>query len=210
MDYLAAIDAFENGDFEKALTAFDALASIGFSDADEWKNKSSYALAEGLYDAADYYGAYKAFRELGSFEDAAERMQQCTTSFPSTGELYHNGSYVSSSSAIAIKSGNANYVAYFKIYSGDTLVSTIFLNPGDSCTIEVPPSTYTIKEASGTAWFGEEIMFGDEGYYEVMLFDGGNDYFSLEYNIITTITLSVSDTDAGSSVGSEPTSRDSF
>jgi tetratricopeptide (TPR) repeat protein len=210
IDYLAAIDSYDKGDFDSALTAFSALASAGFSDASDWKNKTSYALAAGLYDAGDYYGAFKAFQALGSYEDSSTRMEQCTTAYPSTGEHYHNGDYVSSASAIAINSGNANYAAYFKIYSGSTLVSTIFLNAGGSCTIEVPPGLYGIKEATGDYWFGEEIMFGDEGYYEVMLFDGGYDYFDLPNNIITTITLSVTDLGAGSSVGGDPTTREGF
>jgi tetratricopeptide (TPR) repeat protein len=211
IDYLAAVDSYDKGDFDSALTTFGALASAGFSDASDWKDKTSYALAAKLYDEGDFYGAFKAFKALGSYEDSSARMEQCTTSYPNTGEHYHNGDYVSSASAIAIDGGNASYAAYFKIYSGGTLVSTIFLNAGGSCTIEVPPGDYSIKEATGDYWFGEEIMFGDEGYYEVMLFDGGEyNYFNLGDNIITTITLAATDLDAGSSVGADPTSRESF
>ncbi|MDR1183630.1 MAG: zinc-ribbon domain-containing protein [Coriobacteriales bacterium] len=210
IDYLAAINNYEDGDFEGALTAFSTLASLGFADASDWADKTSYALAAGLYDAGDYYAAFKAFQALGTYEDSSARMEECTTAYPSTGEYYHNGDYASSASAIAIDAGNAKYAAYFKIYSGSTLVSTIFLNAGGSCTIEVPPGYYSIKEATGDYWFGEEIMFGDEGYYEVMLFDGGNDYFDLPNNIITTITLSTGNLDGGSSVGADPTTREDF
>jgi tetratricopeptide (TPR) repeat protein len=210
IDYLAAISNYESGDFENALKMFTALTSAGFSDALDWQNKTSYALAGKLYDAGDFYGAYKAFKELDSYEDSATRMEQCTTAYPSTGELQHHDSYVSSASAIAIDGVNAGYAAYFKIYNGGSLVSTIFLNPGGNCTIEVPPGDYTIKEATGSAWFGEEIMFGDEGSYEIMLFDGSNDYFNLPDNIITTITLSAGNLDAGESVGADPTSRSDF
>jgi tetratricopeptide (TPR) repeat protein len=210
IEYHAAIASFESDDLETALKTFSALSTIGFSDASEWEDKTSYAIAAKLYDEGDYYGAYKTFKALGSYEDSAARMEQCTTAYPSSGELYHNEGYVSSTSAIAIDASNAGYVGYFKIYSGDTLVSTIFLNPGDKCTIEVPPSNYTIKEATGGAWFGEEILFGDEGYYEIMLFDDGNDYFVLGNNIITTITLAASDYDSGESIDSETTNREAF
>jgi tetratricopeptide (TPR) repeat protein len=208
IDYEAATALLDAGNYEAALSMFTALGSFedSASLATLCENKVAYAAAEQKYNDKDYYGAYLAFAALGSYEDAAERMQQCTTPYPSTGEIYHNGSYVSSSSAIVIDGGNASYVGYFKVYSGSDLVSTIFLNPGGKCSIDVPPGNYTIKEASGDVWFGEEIMFGDEGYYEVMLFDDGNDYFVLEYNIRVTITLSVANGD----VGSQPTGRQGF
>jgi tetratricopeptide (TPR) repeat protein len=208
IDYEAATALLDAGDYEAALSVFIALGSFedSASLATLCENKVAYAAAEQKYNEKDYYGAYQAFEALGSYEDAAERMQQCTTPYPSTGEIYHNGSYVSSSSAIVIDGGNASYAGYYKVYSGSDLVSTIFLNPGGKCSIDVPSGNYTIKEASGDVWFGEEIMFGDDGYYEVMLFDEGNDYFLLEYNIRVTITLSVANGD----VGSLPTGRQGF
>jgi tetratricopeptide (TPR) repeat protein len=210
IEYVEAVEAFEQGDYDAALRIFGSLSSSGFSDAADWEKRVAYAQAEELYDEGDIYGAYKAFKELGSFLDSAARMANCTLPIPNSGEHYHNPSYVSSASAIAIDAVNANYLTYFKIYSGDTLVSTIFLNPGARQVIEVPPGNYTIKEASGDLWFGEEILFGDDGYYEVMLFDSGNEYFYLEDNIITTITLDVSDNDPGNSVGGKPTGRGDF
>jgi tetratricopeptide (TPR) repeat protein len=204
--YEAAIDAFDAGDYEAAQVAFAQLASEDFLDAADWENRVAYAIAERKYDAKDYYGAYQDFAALGSYEDAAARMQQCTTPYPNTGEIYHNGNYVSTASAIVINGSNASYAGYYKIYRGSDLVSTIFLNPGGTCSIDVPPGNYTVKEASGEAWFGEEIMFGDDGYYEVMLFDDNNDYFVLEDNFRVTITLSVADGD----IGSLPTGRQGF
>jgi tetratricopeptide (TPR) repeat protein len=206
LDYRVAVSDFEAGDFEAALDAFIALESSGFPDAAQWADKAAYAIADKKYAASDFYGAYLDFKALGSYEDAAERMRQCTTSYPDTGELHHHESYVSSSSAIVVDGSNASYASYHKIYAGDDLVSTIFLNPGTTCSIDVPPGNYMVKEATGDAWFGEEIMFGDEGFYEVMIFDDGSDYFTLEYNIEVTISLSVIDGD----VGSSPTDRANF
>jgi hypothetical protein len=206
IDYRAALDAFEAGDFKAALEGFTGLAAAGFSDSSDQRDATAYAIADQKYNEGDHYGAYQDFKNLGSFKDSSDRMQQCATAFPATGELYHNEGYVSSSSAIVIDGTNSSYTSYYKIYSGDNLVSTIFLNTGGSCTVEVPPGDYTIKEASGTTWFGEEVMFGDEGYYEILLFDGSNNYFTLEYNVKVTITLSVLDGD----VGSSPTDRTGF
>jgi tetratricopeptide (TPR) repeat protein len=204
--YEAADRFFESGNYTDARDAFTALAEKGFSNAVERIDEASYAIAEEKYDSGDYYGAYQDFDALGSYLDSADRMQQCTTPYPNTGELYHNGNYVSTSSAIVINGTNASYAGYYKIYVGSDLVSTIFLNPGGTCSIDVPPGNYTVKEAAGDIWFGEEIMFGDEGYYEVMLFEDDNDYFVLEYNIRVTISLSVANGD----IGSLPTGRQGF
>jgi tetratricopeptide (TPR) repeat protein len=210
IDYQAAAADFEKGDFERALEVFAELADAKFEDAVQWRDKSSYAIAEGKYKAEDYYGAYQIFKDLGSFEDSAERAQQCTTALPATGELYHNGDYVSTVSALVINGSNTTYPSYYKLYAGGTLVATFFLNPGGSCTVELPPGDYQIKEAAGDVWFGEEVMFGDEGEYVIMTFDGGEDYFTLEYNIELTITLSVIGELSGDSVGSDPTTREGF
>jgi tetratricopeptide (TPR) repeat protein len=207
LDYLAAIESFDAGDFETALEEFTELAAVRFLDAATWKSKAFYAIAEGKLADGDRYGAYEDFKKLGSFEDSADRMKECTTEYPGSGEIYHNEGYVSTRSAIKIDGGNAGFVSYYKVYSGETLVSTIFLHAGQSCTIEVPPGDYTIKQATGTDWFGEEIMFGDEGYYEKMTYDNGNDYFNLGDNVITTITLSVSE---GGNVGGEEVPRSNF
>jgi tetratricopeptide (TPR) repeat protein len=206
IDYRTALDAFEAGNFEEALRGFTDLAAVGFSDSADQRDATAYAIADQKFNEGDRYAAYQDFEALGSYKDSADRMQQCTTAFPATGELYHSDGYRSSSSAIVIDGTSSTYTSYYKIYSGGDLVSALFLNSGGSCTIEVPPGNYTIKEASGTAWFGEEIMFGDGGHYEVLLFDGNNDYFVLEYNIKVTITLSVVNGD----VGSSPTDRADF
>jgi tetratricopeptide (TPR) repeat protein len=197
--YLDAIADYEAGSYDKALDAFLDLASIGFSDSKEWINKTKYAIANEKFEEGDLYGAYKDFKALGTYDDSADRMKGCTTPFPKTGELYHNGNYVSNRSAIAIDAGNALFVSFFKIYDGDKLVSTIWLNPGGKVTIEVPAGTYTIKEAVGSVWFGEEVMFGDEGDYKVLLFDDKKPYTVIGDNIILTITLSVSGGNTGSS-----------
>jgi tetratricopeptide (TPR) repeat protein len=210
IDYQEAIAAFEQGDFEHAREVFSDLAANQFSDAVNWRDKSIYAIADEKYKAEDRYGAYQIFRGLGSFEDAADRAQQCTTAYPSTGELYHNPDYASSVSTLVVDGVNATYVSYYKVYDGDTLISTFFLHPGAKCNIDLPPGNYTIKESTGDAWFGEEILFGDEGLYGIMTFDGGKDYLELGRNIEVTITLSVIGELTGDTVGSSSTDREGF
>ena len=199
IDYKAAVATYNRGDYETALNMFKSLSSKNFLDSSNWVDKSKYAIATEKYESGDLYGAYKDFKALGSFDDSSEMMEKCTTPYPATGELYHNPSYVSSRSAIALDASNLSRVSYYKVYSGDTLVSTIWINPGGKVTIEVPPGTYTIKEAFGSAWFGEEILFGDEGIYSVMLINNSTS-FDLADNIIATITMAVTEGNIGSDI----------
>jgi tetratricopeptide (TPR) repeat protein len=210
IDYLAATKAFNADDFDGARTTFSELASTGFKDASTWVDKCDYAIADELFNDGDYYGAYEVFMALGSFEDSADRMDACTTAYPGTGETYHNGDYVSARSSIVLNCGNVSAPNYFKIYSGDTLVASFFVNGGGSCEIELPAGTYSIKQASGSAWFGEDIMFGDEGWYEIMTFNGGATSFDLGDNIISTITLAVGSDFTGDRVGADSTDRENF
>ena len=207
ISYNKAIADYEKGDYKSAHDAF--LTFIGdkdFPDAKDWAYKCSYAEADALYQAGDVYGAYMAFMAIASYEDSSDRAAKCTTPKPATSILYFNSSYASTRSAITIVATNANYASYFKVYSGSTLVSTLWVNAGTKLTLELAPGVYTLKQATGDAWFGEEIMFGDEGYYEVLVFEGGLKYFDLEDNVEVTLTLSVQD----GNTGSDKTDRKDF
>ena len=206
IDYRKAVTDFDKGLYESALATFIRLSEEGFQDARPWINKTKYAIADEKYEDGDLYGAYSDFKKLGSYEDSANRMKQCTTPLPSTSVLYKNSAYDSTRSFIAIDCAKVQYPCYFKVYSGTNLVAVLWINGGEKLTIEVPPGNYSIKQATGDDWFGEEILFGDEGFYGVMLFDGDNDYFSLADNYIITITISVS----GGNIGSKETDRENF
>ncbi|MCL2150872.1 MAG: hypothetical protein FWH50_01445, partial [Coriobacteriia bacterium] len=209
--YLRFEDAqavFDSGDFNEALNLFNDLVNEDFFEAEEWVPKTRYAIADAYSAAGEHYEAWKIFTALGDYSDSAYRASAQISSYPGTGELYHNGGYVSSAVHLVFDGANLTEVRYIKIYSDGNLVSTVFINIYSSTTIYLPSGTYTIKVAFGDNWFGEEVMFGDEGFYATMTFDGGSTSTYFAYNYIYTLTMMVSEDDAN--VGAEQTNRNDF
>ena len=206
IDYNDAIALFDAADFEKAKAMFQELESKNYAGAPDWLPKCDYAMADKLFNEGDLYGAYQAFLALGAYQDAVERTQACTTPYPESGELYHNEAYYSSASRITIDGANTAVPNYFKIYIGEVLVSTIFIKAAGSASIDVPAGDYTIKQASGSTWFGETIMFGDEGSYQVLLFEDGGTSTRVDDNTLLTLTLQVYD----GNTGTDMTNRNNF
>ncbi|MGI6546449.1 MAG: hypothetical protein ACOX2M_08560 [Fastidiosipilaceae bacterium] len=195
--YLQAEELFESADYLAAKDLYYKLPTDSFPDATEKHafcvNKVNYAVAEEYYEQGAYYDAYLAFKELGSFDDADERMSTCVQSFPSTGESYRNQDYKNSNLSLAIvppkSDGSRNYI---KIYTADNvLVSCITIAEGGEATVSLPQGSYRIKAAYGYGdWFGETDMFGEDGYYSVLTNGvGDNELFSLESNNSYTLTL---------------------
>jgi hypothetical protein len=207
LDFREGMTLYETGAYADAATIFASLAASGFSEAGEWHNKTRYAIAGEAFDSGDHYAAYQLFSELGSYGDAADRATGCTTPYPGNGELFHDGGFYSSACDMTIEAGSASQPHYIKIYSEDTLVSTMFINAGGAATISLPAGSYTFKAATGTLWFGDSVMFGADGDYAVLIFDNGNDYAGLENNYTYTITLV---TDGGGNVGQNSVSPESF
>jgi tetratricopeptide (TPR) repeat protein len=193
IDFAAAQILFETGDVTGARSVFLALSAAGFEEADGWVNACDYHLADARLAEGGRYDAYEAFTALGGYEDAAAKAESCKLPYPSTGELWHDGAYASGGCAIELNCANASGGHYFKIYSDDKAVATLFINGGESLTCEVVPGYYTIKEATGDAWFGEPDLFGSNGWYTRMTYDDGTDYFSLAWNDIVSITLNTSE-----------------
>jgi hypothetical protein len=127
-------------------------------------------------------------------------VQSCITPYPESGVLYQDDAFKSSRSAIAIDAANSTTACYYKIYSGETLAATMFINAGSKVEVDLPPGTYTLKQARGKDWFGEQIMFGDtdiinqQSYYETLVFEDGSDRLDLGDNIIMNISLAAATT----------------
>jgi hypothetical protein len=158
----------------------------------------------------DPYGAWKIFSTLVNFEDAADRASACTTPAPGTGELYHNSGYASSSVRLTFNGSGLTKPNYLKVYDANnkTLVSTVFVNPDTNTTINLPSGSYTFNSAIGNTWFGETTMFGDEGSYRTLTFDGGSTTTTLDYGYVYTLTLNVGGGDGN--VGSKSVGRGDF
>ena len=212
--YENAMALYNAGRYEEAKTAFSALAKLGFLDADAMVTACENAILEGLYadaeellDSGNREAAYHAFSDLGAYADSAARAESCLAPLPATGVLYFNPSYSAVSPLLVIEAGGAAWPTLVKIYSGDELVATLFINEGETASVSFSPGTYTIKEASGDLWFGEDEMFGRNGYYAIMVFDDDISAVVLENNYTYTITLKISE---GANVGNQEVDPDDF
>ncbi|MDR0500226.1 MAG: zinc-ribbon domain-containing protein [Coriobacteriales bacterium] len=209
IDFENAIALYESGDYEAAASAFMLLPDT-FETTDlilDCYDNLDYADAVALLEADSREEAYTAFKILGDFKDSAEMAQSCLVPMPATSVLYQHGSYHSSVVSMKFDGSGSSQPSFIKIYSGDTHVASIFVNKGESITMDIAPGTYTFKEAWGDLWFGDKEMFGKKGSYSVMTFNEGYETVDLESYYDYTISLYTS---AGGNVGSRKEDMGSF
>jgi tetratricopeptide (TPR) repeat protein len=187
-----AMFLFDEGDWASAWSIFSTLADEGFGEAAEWAARAAYRQGEQFVGEGKWYYAYDAFAAAGSFEDAAARAEDCRVTVPVTGEVWHAPEYVSVDSSITLDLTNVVEGYFYKIYAGETPVAEVFVNGGETVTIDVPAGDYTLKGATGEDWWGPIDLFGPLGTYARMTFDDGTDTWSLGSNEILTITVSPS------------------
>ena len=68
------------------------------------------------------------------------------------------------------------YVKVIDVVS-DIEAITIYIRGGDTVEVEVPLSSYIIKYASGTEWYGDKELFGSETSY-----NKADDFFAFTDN----------------------------
>ena len=197
IDLEEAIALYEAGDLEASHVILSTLKTQGFEEAVEWYYKVSYELAERYLNNGDKYGAYRLFMTIQGYSDAKDRAWQCTDPYPGSSVLYQNDSYRSSAVRLVIDGSRLTLPVYLKIYRDGYLVASIFINAGDSVTINLSAGSYRIHEATGGTWFGEDIMFGGDGFYAALVFEDGAAETYLATNYIYTFTIGVSDGNIG-------------
>lgn len=163
-----------------------------------------YLSACALEAQGKYYTAKCRFAQSG-WGDWEDRAAACVQPWPKNGQLYKNPDVGGSSTQLTVKvntsSDNAMYV---KIYTkDDVLARTLFIGGTGRATTKLPAGTYVIKDGTGKDWYGEAEAFGDDAYYEIMTFNGGQTEVELKRNYASTITINVKQGDAkGDRVGS--------
>ena len=158
-DYGIADDLYRSGDLDAAYDAFTTLGD--FLDSPDRANQCKYDIADAYFSAGEFEDAYYAFKELSNFMDSAARATACRQPLPPTGVLYQaEGSYYALCAIEIIYNYSANPSLY-KVYNGDTLVATLFLNPRSTARVHVQPGTYVVEECTGIDWFGPELEFGE-------------------------------------------------
>ena len=171
-----------------------------------------YMRACALVAQGKYYSA-KAVFEGSGWEDWEDRAAACILPWPETGVLYRNPDVQGSSTELTVKfNTDPDTAMLVKIYTADdVLARTMFIGGTGQATCSLPAGTYTIKDGTGKTWYGEEEAFGDEGSYEIMTFEGGQQEVRLEQNYSSTITVNVQeDNPDAKGVGSDWESWDDF
>lgn len=109
-----------------------------------------------------YDGAYN-IELYGLYDDVASMPDYPAMDFPKPGRI--SGSNVGSK--VIFKDPKDGLPTLIQMRKADTdeLMVTAFVNPGQTASVRVPKGQYYILAASGYAWYGEEHMFGDVGYY---------------------------------------------
>ena len=190
-DYALAEELFDQGDYSGAQTAFFDLGN--YSDSVERVSACGYVIAEQLASNGEVEEAYEAFLGLGDYLDSAQRAIACTQPFPESGILFQNSDYYYDLCAIEIDNQHPTGAIFFKIYNGDAVVATMFINAGTTARVYLKPGDYTLKEGTGDIWFGEAVAFGKSGRYHQMTFsDTGTDYLTLADGDLMTITINLS------------------
>lgn len=190
MDYDNAMGLMDAGSYQEAKDIFEALGT--YSDAmllsARCQNNIDYNTADALFNEGSYYEAYQIFWNMSSFKDNYDRAFACIQSNPDNGELYRNDDYAKKSCAVNIKLGDKGMSMYMKFYTADdVLVSTVFVKAGAKTKVKLPAGEYRVKTAYGVDWFGEKDMFGDEGYYQELVFDSDNGLYKLSTRYVYTL-----------------------
>lgn len=183
--YAQGLELFNNGKYTEAKESLKACADADYLDSKDLYDKADryqyyeedYQAALKLYNAGKYYSAKVAFEKLGDYKDSAKKAENCVRSKPSSGEIYHNSSYKSSSVDLKITAPSSTDT-FLKVYCGSDLVSTVFIRSGKSTTIYLPSGTYTIDADYGSTWYGTTETFGPNGSYCTLL-NGSSTKFSL-------------------------------
>ncbi len=192
LDYNAAVALMETGQYEQAKQIFDSLDKFWDSStlSSACRNHMDYSAAELALNNKEYHDAYRLFSSLNGFSDAAERALACVQPNPDNGELYRNPDFGSKACSVTIKVGDTGESLYLKIFTpDDVLVSTVFVASGQKTKIKLPTGSFRMKAAYGVEWFGETDMFGDDGYYEVLIFEDGTDIDTLSSKYIYTLSF---------------------
>ena len=180
IDYWTAMDMLEQKPTDrdtvtKALELFQKCKNIDYISAriEYCNDVLDYYKAADLAAQGHYYDAYKMYDRIGidaaaKLGDVDAKRDSCVQSSPGNGTVYHNDGYSDSCELTIVNEGNPN--AYYKLYIGDDLVVTAFVNAGESATFMLPAGSYSMNKAYGDKWFGPDDMFGDEGSYFVCSF----------------------------------------
>ena len=103
--YLAAVSTMDDGDYEAAIEAFEALD--GYKDSETLIKECYYLYAGELFDAGKINSASVIYQDLSGYKDADTYIQLCSDAGIYYGalDLYEKGEYLSAYDAMGSMSG---------------------------------------------------------------------------------------------------------
>ena len=155
-------------------------------------DECTYMMACADYLRGKYYKAKDRF-EYCYWGDAEERAEKCVQPWPSTGQIWKDSSMGAGTQLTITVNGEPDVGMHVKIYQQDgKLVSMLFIGGSGSASTWLTGGTYTIKDGTGSDWYGPEDSFGYYGDYQVMTFDDyGTTEVDLQAGYSYTITINV-------------------
>ena len=155
-------------------------------------DECTYMMACADYLRGRYYKAKDRF-EYCYWGDAEERAEKCIQPWPSTGQIWKDSSMGAGTQLTITVNGEPDVGMHVKIYQQDgKLVSMLFIGGSGSASTWLTGGTYTIKDGTGSDWYGPEDSFGYYGDYQVMTFDDyGTTEVDLQAGYSYTITINV-------------------
>lgn len=190
-DYCEAQVLFGAGQYGQAKTLFSGVQGYGDAAAmaQLCQHYMDYADAAQLLAQGKHYEAFVAYDALGDFLDSAALKLSCVMETPKSGTVYRNSNY--EDAEVTIRIHNQSFRdAYLKIYDGDILVASVFIRSEDMAVVSFKSGNYSMNKAMGLHWFGEDDLFGDDGYYAKVLFDEQDaDHYQFDAGSEGTLTI---------------------
>ena len=193
-ELLCALLVYQEGE-----DAEEAVLEAGLPEGEYY-----YCLARKQASDGRYYRA-KCSYEASGWADWADRADSCAQKWPSDGRIWKKSSLIGSGVTFKIKVRNtdSDTANVFKLYnSDDKLVAVLFIGGNGSASTTLKAGRYTIKQGTGTEWYGRKDAFGEDGWYSTLDVNGETS-FKLKNGYIYTLTINTDDIDPNSdSVGS--------
>ena len=181
--------------YEQGQNAEDYVLEAGMNES-----HFLYCLGRKQYSNGHYYLAKQSF-EASGWADWDARADACKKDWPKDSRIWKSSSLSGSSVTVKfkVKNSDPDVGHCFKIYNeDDKLVAVLFIGGNGSAQAGLKAGRYTIKEGDGYDWYGRKDAFGEEGWYSVWTFDGGEDSYKFKSGYIYTLTTGVSGGNAGS------------
>ncbi|NLV59442.1 MAG: hypothetical protein GXY67_11850 [Clostridiales bacterium] len=136
-------------------------------------------------DYEDMLAAYPYNEALENLQEDTQGLpDEAAQEFPKAGWL--SGSKSGTKVNVKAPKDSVAYYVQLRNYETDELAVAGFVRPGSTCTLRVPKGNYYFVMASGSTWYGEETLFGEETEFsKTGLFEVKNS------NYYHTVTLKV-------------------